>query len=247
MPIFLQNQSTLIHIQKIIKKYNLNFKFKILKAETDLYLYLNSKGFLSLYSNRLEFNVDFSNKDITLRIDKTRKKPSIIQALEGKSRSYLNILDTTVGFATDSFTIASRGHKITAIENNKYVFLLLLDGLQRAKKDTELKVYANNITLHYGNSLEYLQTHPVLDFDAIYIDPMFLREKTKSKVKKNMQILQNIVDNMLLENEFLFSSALNTNVKKIVVKRAKNSAFLDNKKPSYQLVGKRNRFDAYIR
>ena len=200
---------------------------------------------LTLTNNDNNLEIDFNGHDILSRIDPRSKKCSVIQAVEGRSKEKLEILDATAGLGRDSFTLASRGHSIVAIEKDPYIYLLLVDALKRAKQIENLKHIAENITLLNTNSAEYILATDK-KFDSVYIDPMFPERKKSAKVKQNMQIMHqiafndNTINSQLLDNAFITELA-----KKIVVKRPINAEYLSAKKPSAQIKGKTNRFDIY--
>ena len=228
--------------------YLKNFDIDGLTAHThtDEIKYLSiTDSKLTLLNNDNNLTIDFNDKDIQSRVDPKSKKCSVVQAVEGRSKNKLKILDTTAGLGRDTFTLASRGHLVTAIEKDHYIYLLLLDALEWAKKDCNLKQIADNITLINANSAAYILTTNK-QFDAVYIDPMFPERKKSAKVKQNMQIMHQIafndenINSQILDNAFASSIA-----KKIIVKRPINDEYLSAKKPSAQIKGKTNRFDIY--
>ena len=203
------------------------------------------EGKLTLSNNDSNLVIDFNSQDILSRIDTKSKKCSVVQAVEGRLKNKLKILDATAGLGRDTFTLASRGHCIVAIEKDHYIYLLLVDALERAKKMDSLKHIAENITLLNTNSADYILTTDKI-FDSVYVDPMFPERKKSAKVKQNMQIMHEIafnddgINTQLLDNAFISKIA-----KKIVVKRPINAEYLSTKKPSAQIKGKTNRFDIY--
>ena len=179
------------------------------------------------------------------RIDPKSKKCNVVQAVEGRSKNKLKILDTTAGLGRDTFTLASRGHLILAIEKDPYIYLLLLDALKRAKKDQSLKYIAENITLLHADSSEYI-LYTSETFDCLYIDPMFPERKKSAKVRQNMQIMHEIAFNDEIINTLILDNAFTSSIaKKIIVKRPVNAECLSAKKSSAQIKGKTNRFDIY--
>ncbi|QIV94049.1 16S rRNA methyltransferase [Allofrancisella frigidaquae] len=225
-----------------IKDLNLRFDFSICKE--DKYLFYGN-GFLKLYNKNKELYIDFNCNDILNRINPQAKKCSVIQAVEGRNKSKLHILDTTAGLGRDFFTLAARGHKITAIEKDPYIFLLLSDSIKRAKDIPTLGLITKNITLIHNDSCDYISTTNEF-FDCIYIDPMFPPRKKSAKVKLDMQSLHELLQNNENSNKSLFDNAYSSaKAKKIVVKRPINGSFLSDRKPTSQLKGKTNRFDVY--
>ncbi|AJC49536.1 16S rRNA methyltransferase [Allofrancisella guangzhouensis] len=225
-----------------IRDLGLPLNFSICKK--DKYLFYEN-NFLKLNNNNKKLYIDFNNNDMWNRIDPQTKKCSVVQAIEGRNKSKLYILDTTAGLGRDSFTLAARGHRVTAIEKDPYIFLLLSDAIKRAKDISNLEAITKNIKLINNDSCDYILNTQEF-FDCIYIDPMFPPRKKSAKVKSDMQSLHELLQNNEDNNKLLFDNAYSSaKAKKIIVKRPINGVFLSDKKPTSQLKGKTNRFDVY--
>lgn len=239
MIINILDQSTINHIDKLIEN---NFEYN--QSETDKYLYYDN-NILKLSNKNQELFIDFNSNKILNRIDSKSKKCSVVQAIEGRSKEKLRILDTTAGLGRDTFTLASRGHLVTSIEKDIYIYLLLYDALHRASHIDSISHIAKNITLVNLDSNKYILTTNQV-FDCIYVDPMFPPRRKSAKVKQGMQVLHEIAFNDENHNTLLLKNILETKkAKKIIVKRPIHAELLYNKKPSSQLKGKTNRFDIY--
>lgn len=237
--IFVKDDKTLIYIESLYPHFDYSIN------ESSKYLFIEDSG-LHWQVDPSNLSIDFSNNDITTRIDPKSKKCSVVQAVEGRKKDKMLILDSTAGLGRDSFTLAARGHKVIAIEKNPYIFLLLKDALERAKKNEHLKAIAERITLLNKDSTEYINSNKSLLFDCIYIDPMFPERKKSAKVKQNMQIMHNVAFNDENTNELLVENSIQSKlVKKLVVKRPIKAKFLSDRTPSSQIKGKSNRFDIY--
>ncbi|QWU99006.1 class I SAM-dependent methyltransferase [Francisella salimarina] len=228
------------HIENII---DIKFEY-ILSNQDNKYLYVED-NILKLYYKDKELFIDFNSNEILNRINPKTKKCSIVQAVEGRSKDKLNILDTTTGLGRDTFTLAARGHRLTSLEKDSYIFVLLADALNRARQTPNLKDTANQIELINIDANEYISTTSI-SFDCIYIDPMFPPRNKSAKVKQGMQVLHDIAFNNDESNTNLLKNIiLSKKTKKAVVKRPINADFLFGKKPTSQLKGKTNRFDVY--
>mgnify|MGYP001286005635 CR=1 FL=1 len=128
------------------------------------------------------------------------------------------ILDCTGGFGKDALEFSKLGYKVTMIEENPLVISMLRNFFDNNKKI--------NITLKYGNSLDYLRLSPNT-FDYIFIDSMFKKIKNKSKPKKKMEILQYICKERICRFN-LIKEALNCSCKRIVIKESLNSSLKYN-------------------
>ncbi|MBK2008233.1 class I SAM-dependent methyltransferase, partial [Francisella orientalis] len=92
------------HIENIT---DIEFEY-ILSNQNGKYLYVED-NILKLHYKDKELFIDFNSSEILNRIDPKTKKCSIVQAVEGRSKDKLNILDTTAGLGRDTFTLAARG------------------------------------------------------------------------------------------------------------------------------------------
>ena len=228
---------------------NLNLiKLEILNKppKDGFYLYYQEKKLILKHVNlNLTLSIDFKSTDMKNRIRLSTAKTDLIKAIEGKNKKILNILDMTVGFGQDSFSLAARGHVISAIENNPYVFLLLHNGLKRAEKEECLSIIAKKITLYFANSLTYNIILGSKKYDVIYLDPMFPKRDKSAKVKKNMQLLHELIGIDEVSPPLLFQQAKLLKPKKIVVKRPRLGKLISDDKPSSQIISKSSRFDIY--
>ncbi|MCF6808311.1 class I SAM-dependent methyltransferase [Thiotrichales bacterium 19S9-12] len=194
------------------------------------------------------YHIDFSRGKTYHRAFFDRTKSHLVKAIEGRSKEKLNIIDATAGFGSDTFILASRDHKVIAIEQNLIVYLLLRDALFRAEDNPETQPVAQNITLLYGNAADLIENYPNHN-DIIYLDPMFPFSKKSAKVQKEMQLLQAINHHRTddeTNDKNLFEAAIQ-HAKKVIVKRPASGPYLADKKPSSSLTGKSNRFDIYAR
>ncbi|MFT6835881.1 MAG: 2-polyprenyl-3-methyl-5-hydroxy-6-metoxy-1,4-benzoquinol methylase, partial [Francisellaceae bacterium] len=123
-----------------------------------LYTQLSSKKFklnlnenyqLELYSEALKqsVSIDFNSSIFKNKIDPKKAKLPTIKAIEGRVTKTMNILDGTAGLGSDCFSLASRGHTVTAIEQDLVIFLLLKDGISRAELIFNLSKIAENLQL----------------------------------------------------------------------------------------------------
>jgi 16S rRNA (guanine1516-N2)-methyltransferase len=171
----------------------------------------------------------------------------IVKALGGDKQQRPSVIDATAGLGRDSFVLACWGYSVTALERSPIVASLLDDGLQRAllSEDAQLREVITRLEFKHADASDYL---PSLSLDerpdVIYIDPMFPPSKKSALVKKQMQAFHQVVgaDH---DSDQLLVIALETAKYRVVVKRAKKSAFLADRKPNFSLEGKAIRFDIY--
>lgn len=161
------------------------------------------------------------------------------------------VVDATAGLAKDAFVLASLGCSLKLIERSPVIAELINDAISRAKDNPQFQaILQNGFEVISASSIEYLKQMAdkaeVVCPDVIYLDPMYPERKKSASVKKNMQILQQLLgkDN---DTEELLEVALNAAAKRVVVKRPKSAPPLSTKsKPTYQVSTKNTRYDVYI-
>lgn len=159
------------------------------------------------------------------------------------------VLDATAGLGRDAFVLATLGCHVTACERHPVVAALLADGLSRAALNEETRDIIQRIQLHHGSSHESLMNsaNTTQQHDVVYLDPMFVHnEKDKAQVKKDMQAFRILVGQDQDADELLERALMHARCR-VVVKRARKAAPLNNQQPSYSLTGKANRFDVYAK
>ena len=172
----------------------------------------------------------------------------IAKALGISGKFHPTVLDLTAGLGVDAFVLAGLGCQVKLLERNPIVHLLLQDGLNRAllagKDDCSLHSIISRMELLRTDSSIYLDAINQDTPDIIYLDPMFPTRKKSAQVKKEMQVLHQIVGNDE-DAVNLLEQALCKTKYRVIVKRPAHSGFLGNQKPSYSLAGKSTRYDIF--
>ncbi|MDO8954697.1 MAG: class I SAM-dependent methyltransferase [Gammaproteobacteria bacterium] len=187
--------------------------------------------------------LDFTQgKSLYRRLKGGGKNQAIARAIGIKSQYRPVVIDATAGLAQDSFVLASLGCEVYLIERSPIIAALLQDALNRASLDNETAGIIARMHLQYGDAKALIPTLP--SADVIYLDPMFPHEKKSALAKKGMQVLQALLGES--DEDILLDIAIN-HAKRVVVKRPKTGPFLNDKQPSFQMIGSSNRFDLYLR
>jgi 16S rRNA (guanine1516-N2)-methyltransferase len=155
------------------------------------------------------------------------------------------VLDATAGLGGDSYVLAGLGCRVTLLERSPVVAALLEDGLLRlaASSLSELQVIAGRMSLRPPISCEdYLAATD--GHELIYLDPMFPGAGGTAAVKKDMQLMRQLLDTPA-DEVTLLRLALDKARYRVVVKRHRQSPMIDGPAPSYQLMGKAIRYDIY--
>ena len=172
---------------------------------------------------------------------------AIAKAVGLKSGANPRVLDGTAGLGKDAFVLASLGCTVTLVERHPVVRALLGDGLNRAYHDEHIGSWMRErMILNSACSIGELAG---VTADVVYLDPMYPHHQKAGKqsalVKKDMRLFQSLVGSDDDADELL-TPALKLADKRVVVKRPDFADFLQQKKPSFQLTMKKNRFDVYV-
>ena len=194
------------------------------------------------FSRQHPLRVDFSQPEFLTRLRGAGKKTELV-ARAVKAGGGVRVLDCTAGLARDAFVLASLGCKVTLVERSRVVSTLLLDGLKRAKKVPELASAANRIKLTIADSL-VLMAQTSLEYDVIYIDPMFPEKPGAAAVRGPMQHLQRFLgtdeDAMAL-----LSVALEVGCSRVVLKRPPQGDWISPIQPTHVFKNKNSRYEVF--
>lgn len=166
------------------------------------------------------------------------KKQGIIRAC--KPCPGLNIIDATGGWGRDAALMAVFGARVLILERNPVMAMLLEDALERRSIDDKQRLALN---FCQTDAISYLHNLHEKDCpDIIYLDPMHPKRQKAALVKKDLQILQNLVgaDD---DAKSLLEIARKKAVQKVVVKWPQHAESLD--KPSSTISGKTVRYDIF--
>jgi 16S rRNA (guanine1516-N2)-methyltransferase len=212
-------------------------------VRTDHYLGLqdnNDKKFAPFY-------IDFLSGKLRYRSDQAGlKREMLARAMGKKPKDNPRIVDATAGLGRDSFILATLGFEVTLLERSEVIHALLEDALQRAAQDPVIAPIIARMHLIHADARLWLPQLPKEQFpDIIYLDPMFPEREKSASVKKEMVILQNVLENEGSDTD-LFAIAVACSKLRVVVKRPRLAPNLSAKAPSFTLTGKSSRFDIYL-
>lgn len=191
------------------------------------------------------FYIDFNSGKLSYRRNHASLKQEMIAKAMGiKPKDQGRIVDATAGLGRDAFILASLGFNVTMIEQSPIIGVLLEDALNRASKIQELANIVANLALIKGDSINWLPAHAG-EYDVIYLDPMFPVRQKAASIKKDMQILQNLLPT---SNNYqdLFKIAMTCAKKRVVVKRPRLAPNFCEHAANFSLMGKSSRFDIYL-
>jgi len=170
----------------------------------------------------------------------------LAKAIGLKSGATPTVIDATAGYGRDAFVIANLGCEIRLIERQPILWALLHNAINIAQTDDEIADVAKRMSLINQSSIDYLQTLDKANWpDVIYMDPMYPSRDKSALVKKEMQLLHQIVGPDTDSNELLAIS-LQRAKKRVVVKRPKGASFVASTAPSVSIESKNTRYDVYV-
>lgn len=210
-------------------------------------LVVNEHG-LSLWAPALggPVQVDFiSGKNAHRRQFGGGRGQALAKAIGLKPGFNPTVIDATAGWARDAFVLASLGCQLTLLEQQPLLAALIEDGLNRAANDSDIAGIVARMSLLNVNAVDYLTALLEADWpDVIYLDPMYPSRDKTALVKKEMQILHQLVGNDQT-GAALLDIALQRAKKRVVVKRPKGAPLLNAKKPVAEVASKNTRYDLY--
>lgn len=224
-----------MHAQQLSQQWQIPLQSDVVDAEINLHL--DERG-LSLHfrDKRFKpFHIEFESGKLGYRQQHLQHE-LIIKACGLKPGQTPTIIDATAGFGRDAFILASFGAKVMMIEQANVLAAMLDDALARLTHPLTLQ-------LHHGNAIDYLQTHD--HADIIYCDPMFPLRKKSALVKKELRIIQAIIEEQHNDAELL-QQALSKAKSRVVVKRPRIATSVPGPKPNFSIDGKAIRFDIYL-
>lgn len=217
------------------------------QSNAPLQLLVDDNG-LSLWAPSLggPIQVDFiSGKNAHRRQFGGGRGQPLAKAIGLKSGHTPTVIDATAGWARDAFVLASLGCPITMIEQQPILAALIEDGIARAIGNEETSTIAARMAVKNANAVDYLTSLDKTNWpDVIYLDPMYPGRDKSALVKKDMQLLHQLVGHDQT-GEALLNIALQRANKRVVVKRPKGAPLLSAKKPVAEVVSKNTRYDIY--
>lgn len=184
----------------------------------------------------LPMQADF-NRDVWLKRRNEGKKQGLVRAC--KPAEGLSIIDATAGWGRDAAILASFGAKVHMLERNPLMAVLLQDALDRRDHNQLLL----DLSITQQDAMTYFDTLDESAYpDVIYIDPMHPQRQKSSLVKKDMQVLQQLIG-ADMDAPALLDIARRRVKQRVVVKWPQQQPSLA--KPFASIEGKTVRFDLF--
>lgn len=201
---------------------------------------MRQQKIMPFYINFLSEKMRYRSQHASLR------KEALARAIGLHPRDKPTLIDATAGLGRDSFILATLGYEVTLLERSPVLFALLEDALVRARKDDFAASIVDRLHLIQADAIHWLTALPNhARPDVIYLDPMFPPRQKSASVKKEMQILQELIGNDV-DTAQLVQTALACARQRVVIKRPRLAPNLSDRPPSFHRMGKTSRFDIYL-
>ncbi|WP_230655849.1 class I SAM-dependent methyltransferase [Psychrobacter sp. I-STPA10] len=225
-------------------------------------LIIDEKGQLSLLIDGISVSPNWVSLQRRI-VSAGRKSELLLQAAKLTADS--QVIDATAGFGHDSLILASSGSKVTMLEQQPILALLLLAEQQKMVQQKNWQKLMARLSIVCIDAKEYLTTNfekiEHIEYieqkvDVVYLDPMFPDDSYENsqtgkgaKVGKHMQALHGLVAPPDLQaQQQLLDNAL-ARVKdggRVVVKRPVNAPNFAERTPDEIWQNNVIRFDGYF-
>lgn len=211
------------------------YGFLLTTEDTVPRLNLSRQG-LELFTAKFKpLILDFTASNLQKRVQQSQ---GLLKAC--KPSKNLQVIDATAGLGRDAFILASSGADVLMLERNPVLAALLADAIGRFENISET---SGSFAVMHVDAKDYLTKLPAENYpDVIYIDPMHPERKKSALVKKEMQILQEVIGPDQDANALL-ATAITVAKQRVVMKWPQKSSPLLT--PKYSINGTTVRFDVY--
>lgn len=168
------------------------------------------------------------------------KKSNLMRCMKGLPLD-CSVVDATAGFGRDALELATVSNSVVLIERIPWLHYLLQDGIANSSEEL-VSGLVNKFNLIQSDARDFFAVKKNKT-DVVYLDPMFPNTGS-ARAKKNIQALRDLSAEDLSED--LLFLALDFAKKRVIVKRHRNSSYLNNQKPSFSIQGRVVRFDVYV-
>jgi len=200
----------------------------------------SEKKFAPFYIDFLSAKMRYRSKQAGLRNER------LARAIGIKPSETPRIIDATAGLGRDSYILAKLGYQVTMLERSPILYAMLQDALIRAQQDSFAAPFCEKISLIFTDAITWLKQLAAKNYpEVIYLDPMFPERKKSASVKKEMLILQDLLQKDI-DTEELFQTAHACATKRVVVKRSRFAEKISAHPPSFSIAGTSSRFDVYL-
>ena len=253
-----------LNTELLIDKITQKRRQQLSQTSTQPILLLEDKNKLSWLSEGLSVAPEWDKLQRRV-VSAGRKSELLLQAAKITADS--RVIDATAGFGHDSLILASTGAKVTMLEQQPLMALLLLAEQRRMSEFPNWQKLMSRlqiINIDARSYFKYLKTETTADnckvVDVVYLDPMFPEgsyqdSKTGkgAKVGKHMQALHQLAcpptsdeERELLQSAQAVVSQNGQKQGRVIVKRPQFAPLLAHQRPSESWHNEAVRFDGYF-
>ena len=227
------NLSSKKRAKELSEKYNIPL---INSESAKTYISIDDQSILHSGTNKLENS--FIEGKFSARISQYQGESLLKKAIGWQSTAQKHILDTTGGLGHDAFILALLGQRVTVLEKNTGLCILIEEALNNLPNLPYFNDARNNISVINNDSRAFLSSAE--NFDVIYVDPMF-NSKKKLKRTKQMEFL----DNYLEEHDDPSVEFYESDFKRLVIKKELRAEPSIKNSSAISFKGSSIRYDVY--
>lgn len=193
--------------------------------------------------------ISFEDVSFLRRLSAAGRKSELV-ARAVKAGRDVRVLDCTGGFGRDAMILASLGCHVTIVERSFVICFLLQQALKRALSHELLSDAASRISLQHGDAKDRL-SESELEFDVIYLDPMFPPRRGSAAVGGDMQQLHRFLsagpDELIADEAVeLLDLGLRSNVRRVILKRPARGTVL-SQTATHCFSNRNARYEVFVR
>lgn len=229
-----REDSDFLELQSMAKLHHV----ELIPVDTESVISFDSKVYM--HSESGDFTLDWVKDFIAHKKKNYSLKNEPLAKSLGVTNTQIEhrVVDCTLGTGKDAILLLSFGLHILAFERNPHVFILALDALRRARKDTEHAAHFERLNVAFGQAID---ANIQSDYQTAYFDPMYPQKKKKALPRKEMQVFKEIVgEDADITDVF---ESLRSKFRRVVLKRPLKSDLLGTGAVSFK--GKTTRYDRY--
>ena len=216
-------------------KYNV----PLLESEfPDIHINLDNPSVLCF--NGMKLVNSFKKGKFYSRITKFQNEALLKKAFALQSVKAKKILDATGGLGHDAFILALLGQKVTVVEKNIGLCILLEEALNELPDYSYFDDAVSNITIKNCDSRKFLDS--AYEYDVIYVDPMFNSNKRLKRTKQ-----MEFMDQYLAEYDNPSDDFFKSDFRRLVIKKELRAPASIKDSSAISFSGSSIRYDVYTK
>ncbi len=227
-----------VDVRDLVKRWG----FRVVGSSTEPF-------FFSFHDQKLELchqdgqrlQIDFAKNKTDYRRPLRGKNEILAKVFGLSAKTPKTIFDFTGGLLVDALCFVRLGASVVHVWERSRWLIPLIDEALSQQQDPQMQSWLERLKFHPGNA--ELAKDLGLRPEGIFLDPMFEEYNEKALPKGKFQFLRKLISEPT-NNEELLTLSLELATERVVVKRPIWASPLV-KKPSYQVEGRKIRYDIY--